>query len=162
MNPRHHKILLGITLVALLICTVNLSWIIYQEGSSPHVVEMPNGGMMYISYSYVLTHKRMAVELALIISFVALAIRRLPGVFVSTLALMFGVVIYVSWLQYSVTLVRNANDLTFSEIEHIAYLYLANWWDISVLLMIIVLFIWELKISFSEILNYRRAESIYR
>jgi hypothetical protein len=160
MKCREHKIILGITLAALLVCTANLAWIIYQEG--PLVVELSNGMMAYINPSHVLTNKRMAIGLALIISLIGLIVRRLSGLFVSSLALIFGVIIYVSWLQFSVAIVRNAESLSFSKIEHLAFLYNANWWDISVLSMIMVLSIWELKISVSEIINYRRTKSIYR
>ena len=160
MKRREHKIILGITLAALIVCTANLAWLIYQEG--PLVVELSNGMMAYINYSHVLTNKRMAIELTLVISFIGLIVRRLSGFFVSTLAMIFGIIIYLSWLQYSVKIVRNAENLSFSQIEHIAFLYSANWWDISVLSMIMVLSIWELQISFNAIINYRRAKSIYR
>jgi hypothetical protein len=89
------------------------------------------------------------ITIALILSVVGLWSRKGTGFLMSLVALIVIPIIYVSWYFGTRSIMRRAEISTFEKMpdqsQHLLTLAYATWWDVYVLLLVIVLIMWQLK-----------------
>lgn len=101
--------------------------------------------------SPVVARSHLVIGLSLIINVVGLWSRKATGMLVSMLALMVAGVGYLMWYMYSYWLLNRLKATTFSQIPleavpHYPYgLVSSGWWNVAVLVLIVALFVWEVK-----------------
>jgi hypothetical protein len=89
------------------------------------------------------------ITIALILSVVGLWSRKGTGFLMSLVALIVIPIIYVSWYFGTRSIMRRSEISTFEKMpdqsQHLLTLAYATWWDVYVLLLVIVLIMWQLK-----------------
>ncbi|HEX8137841.1 MAG TPA: hypothetical protein VF544_09650 [Pyrinomonadaceae bacterium] len=153
LPPRGIKLVIGI---ALLTASLNALWIAYRVGYT--------NGQTGCGYpcvpehqDFTLQYMQIRIGLALVISAVCLWSRRAIGFFISAIALTWAGKEYVWWYLESLRRLKAMDLNDFSELktpslQHVNNLLGATWWDIAVLIVIILLFIWQIK-TLAQILN---------
>ena len=158
MTGREGKVALGIAVTALLICVANLVQGIYLESSLPDVIQTESW-TWHVDWKHTASNNRFAIGLVLIVSILCVGLRNLPGLIVSILALVAGIFIGLSWLSHTAAAVKETAASGILSSSQIDYLHKANWKDILVLCLILVLIVWEIKILVRIVLANRRMKS---
>lgn len=102
----------------------------------------------HVNFPYILNIIRINITIALISSAIGLWSRKVAGFFLSTLSLLWIVIIYIWWYFDSLTFLRNAEVSDYSklpDVQHTAMFRGAYWWDIIILAAIITLLAWQIK-----------------
>ena len=140
--------IVSMALAALLISSIQIGLIIVNDWNRESTF-YSNGGAMFVEYSYTWQGFRILIWLALLLSTSFLLTRINQRFLLSMLAAIGALSVYLYWLYSSIKLVRMTEAGEFSKlkyVDHIAYLLHANWLDISVLCVIIILIVWEISI----------------
>ena len=138
-------------MVSVVITTVSTLWAAYQIGyfDGKGVCGYP-GFDIYQSYEDV---ARMKIALALIVSSIAFSFRRLLTSALSLLGLIVAAAIYGSWYWHSLRLLRYAHLSSFSQtsIPHSGGLLGATNFDLAILAVTLILFLWQVRIFLKAI-----------
>src|SRR5438045_2845630 len=109
-----------LTLVTLCFATLNAVWA-FQAMAGPWSISA-NSFTMHINRSFFVPRTRIFVEIGLLVCFVTLWIRSKKSFVISVLALIGVELTYASWLARTYNGVKNAEALSYSTIQHHAYL----------------------------------------
>lgn len=105
-----------------------------------------------------------AITLGLFISVIGLWSRRATGFFISLLALIWTWRIYLYWHTATLSEMRKNGLTEFSQLgnqkQHVLVLTNAAWWDLVVLSVTIILFIWQIKTLIMILMRTRNKQSI--
>ena len=121
----------GLVLVLLAFATVNLCWTDYQRSLEEDVIRIGTA-TLDVNPNIFREQARLSIEVALIISAVALWFRSRRGLVISLAALLGVELVYAEWLRRTHYAIEQSEALTYSKIPHIAYLGRANWLDVWV------------------------------
>jgi hypothetical protein len=138
----------GFLLALVLVAFLNVIWETYKEGrvaNSTGVYDSPGGYSMTVCYfgpSFAF-YLRQLILIALIVSFIGLYTKRLTGLPISLLGLFSVVWIYAYWWTRSFIIFEKFQGVKASEFPRLAYLYLANWWDVCIPVATLLLIILE-------------------
>lgn len=85
------------------------------------------------------------IGLALFLSVAGLWSRRVIGLFLSLLALVWAGLEYIAWFLWSIRIKSNADIETFpSSVAHASNLYGATPWNVVVLVLVLAVLVWEI------------------
>lgn len=91
----------------------------------------------------------MPIVVGLLLSFIGLWLRRATGFFLSLLALLWVVQVYIAWYLATLSIMRDVEITDFSRMpfqqQQILTLNNAVWWDIAVLSVTVILCVWHIK-----------------
>lgn len=137
------KIVLGLAAILL---TANLTY-------STYVIGFQNGQALESSRIYTLSgddhfliRLRLSITIGLFVCAAGLALRKFSGFIASMLGILWLFWIYAWWQRESVAFLRNlevADYSKLSDLPHAAGLRGATWWDLLVLVIVAILFIWQ-------------------
>jgi hypothetical protein len=137
------KIMLGIAAIVLV---ANVTY-------SAYIVGFTNGQALESTRNYTISGDdrfvillRIGITAGLLVCAAGLALRRLSGVIASMLGIIWLVLVYAWWHRESVAFLRNLEVADYSSLpglSHAAGLRGATWWDLLVLVIAVILFIWQ-------------------
>lgn len=146
-SPRGYKYALG---VATLTSALNALWVTYQVGYS-----YGQAGCGYPCTSGHQDFNQLLIQLRVTIALVLVAFglfsHKVVGFLISTLALVYVAAEYLWWYFDSLRWLKEVGVEDFSklplphEVQHAGSFYGATWWDLTVLVIAIALFTWEMK-----------------
>ena len=96
------------------------------------------------------TRARVLITCCLVLVVVGLAVKKPVGVATSLIGVTIAVFLYGWWYRQSLTLLKNSEVSEYSAFDshfaHAGGLWGANWWDITVLAIAVLLLIWHLTV----------------
>lgn len=118
--------------------------VVYRSSGQPTITASG------IYYPHILNAWRLNITGALIISIICLWSRKRLGVILSSLMLIWSGFIYLWWYINSLAYLRGAEVSSYDQIitnfPHVGGLRGATWFDITVLILVVISFAWHLRI----------------
>jgi len=151
--PRDINVAIG---VSALIAAANALWIAWELLIFFQAKSKADAQGAEIFYDMAPYWMQVRIAIALIINAACLCFRRNIGLIVSLLALVWVGVEYGQWYSLSLKVKAVTEDYSRLSTPHTAGLYGATGWNIVVLVVTVVLFIWEMKMLVGIIITSRK------
>ena len=143
--------------VATLAAALNLAWVAYYWGNILQTTRdsiAQGGSGPLIDHSMMRMH--LMIEAALIITAVGMLSRKVAGIVIAALALVWIGVQYAGWWIWTQRTIEAAGLTAIpSSIPHAANLYEATGWNVAILAIATVLFVWEIKVLAGALIGSR-------
>lgn len=133
--------------VAVLTAVLNLLWVANYWGgilqsTRDSITQGGTGGL--VDQSMIRMH--LMIEAALIIAALGLLSRKITGIVISAMALIWVGIEYIGWFIWTQRTIEAAGLTAIPRfIPHAANLYGATGWNIAILVIVVALFVWEVK-----------------